>query len=161
MSQNSEPRRGEQLEAAAGAEPQAPASPEVLGDIRGIVGRVIVELSAEGQIYMERYINGQRQRSLLDRGNEWWEILDALSDQRRRLQADLAAKAERLAKETRMRHNRVWTDAAKKFGSGFAATRIKGDVPPGYGRYMLPEAEAKAKPEPKVQPSLQSYLDLL
>ena len=107
--------------------------------------RVVIELNANGSITMESYKNGQRQQLTLSRGQEWWEILDELAMQKRQAIAQAERKAEAEAKAGRMRHNRVWTDAAQKFGTGFAARTIKGDVPPSFGRYMLPEPTPKSK----------------
>jgi hypothetical protein len=123
------------------------------------IGRVVVELGTDNRIYLERYINGQRQRVLLDRGNEWWEVLDALTDAKRRHQSELDRKQEAEAKATRQMHNRVWVKAAENHGAGFAHRVIKGDVPPGYGRYLLPEDRPKAKA--KTRSESGSSVDLM
>jgi hypothetical protein len=123
------------------------------------IGRVVVELSADGRIYMERYVNGARTRTLLDRGNEWWEVLDALAEQRRASEASAALRAEQAERASRLRHNRVWVTTAETHGAGFAHRVIKGEVPPGYGRYLAPEVQPK--PRAKEQPTLKQMLDLL
>lgn len=50
--------------------------------------RVVLELSASGNVIMESYVNGQRQRLTLDPGLEWWQVIDEL----KRKQREIAAK---------------------------------------------------------------------
>src|SRR5260370_10083427 len=70
---------------------------DTTNDATKLTARVIIELSAEGALSMEYYTNGQRTRTTLDRGNEWWQVVDQLhiqckaitsANERRELQAN-------------------------------------------------------------------------
>lgn len=100
------------------------------------LGRVVIELGTDNKLYMEHYVNGTRVRVKLDRGNELWEIQDALFVQKKEHEKAQARKTEQNEKESRLRHNRVWTHSANARGQGldFAARIIRGPVPSGYGK---------------------------
>lgn len=140
-------------------EPTAKSGGEPQADATRIAGRVIVELDINGKLWMEHYANGQRQRTLLDRGNEWWNIVDELHIQRKRsIDADARAKLKH-DETVRRRHRNVWIDAAENHGIGFAKNTIKGDVPIGYGRYLAPEDKPRPKTIPG--PKVEDLMDLL
>ena len=112
--------------------------------------RIVLELSADGSdVILECYRNGQRQRLMLTRGQEWWEALDALKLQQRDIDNATERKAQRKEREALARHRRVWIDAAENHGAGFAKQVIRGSVPQGYGKYLKPEPAAKPKPTAK------------
>lgn len=119
--------------------------------------RVIIELSATGALTIESYSNGQRTKVPLNRGQEYWEILDELKMLQRRARTEAERKADAQGKSLRLRHNRVWINTAERFGLGFANDKIGGTVPPGYGQYFAP-AEQKQKPVPKALPDIAELL---
>jgi len=96
------------------------------------VGRVVIEMTASGVLYIEQYINGQRQRTMLDRGQEHWQIIDALHEQRRRAKTDAERKQAAREAASVARHNRVFNHANQNHGFEFAVTRIGGKIPLGY-----------------------------
>lgn len=124
-----------------------------------ITGRVIVELDANGKLWMEFYTNGQRTRTLLDRGNEWWNVVDELSNQRRHAITQAERQMAKLDENARKRHRQVWTQAAERQGIGFARDVIKGEVPVGYGKYFA-EEKTSAKKVKDVAPAID-LIDLL
>ena len=125
--------------------------------------RIVLELSADGSdVILECYRNGQRQRLMLTRGQEWWEALDALKLQQRDIDNAAERKAQRKEREALARHRRVWIDAAENHGAGFAKQVIRGAVPQGYGKYLKPEPAAKPKPTAKpLAAEIQDLLALL
>lgn len=132
------------------------------------IGRVVIEIDFDGTLRMEQYINGQRQRTTLDRGNEWWEVVDALKDQQRRAIADAERKTEQNEHAARLRHNRVWIDAEQKFGTKFALDKIKGEIPNRFrkpmqtsgefGQYLADQTTTKQTKPAIVMPSADDLL---
>ena len=88
------------------------------------VGRVVIELGADNNIYMEHYTNGARTRTKLDRGAEWWNILDELTRQRKSAQSQAERQQERKDAEAIAQYNKVYATTAKHHGTKFANTHI-------------------------------------
>lgn len=130
-------------------------------DATKLTARVIIELSASGQLMMEYYTNGQRTRTTLDRGNEWWQVVDQLHLQRKAITSAEERREAQAEEKSRKRHREVWLDAANKFGTRFAVAKIKGPVPMGYGQYLEPEDKVKTKPRATPGANIDELLDLL
>jgi hypothetical protein len=96
--------------------------------------RVMVELSADGSFRLECYRNGQRVNLTLTRGQEWWEILDELSTQKRFALTQAQRKEEQEEKKRKERHNRILSTTARQFGDDFAIRTICGKYNPDTGR---------------------------
>jgi hypothetical protein len=120
-------------------------------DATKLTARVIIELGPTGQLHMEYYTNGQRTRTTLDRGNEWWQVVDQLHMQAKAIQSAEERKALREDEASRKRHRGVWIQTAEDFGIGFAKRVIKGPVPMGYGQYF---AKAETKPAKLAKPGI-------
>lgn len=126
--------------------------------------RIVVELTVNDNVVMEYYTNGQRTRTTLTRGQEFWEILDELKKQRNRHSDEASRKIKRDELRAAKRHRDVWVTSANRPGQGiqFATNVIKGEIPNGYtkayGEYFTPE---KTKKEQKPKPDIKALLDLL
>jgi hypothetical protein len=109
--------------------------------------RVIVELAPDGTWIIEHYINGARSRIHVPRGMEAIEVRDCLAEQRRDIERQAAAAAERKAREEASRHSRVYNTARVDHGTYFADRFIgKGNIPPsGAANGTASSAERKAK----------------
>jgi hypothetical protein len=118
---------------------------DIANDATKPKARIVLELCENGSLVMESYRNGQRTRLMLNRGQEYWEILDELRMQQRAAESEADRQKERNEKKLRHRHYAVWTTAAEHQGVGFAKNVIKGEIPLGYGKYFAKEADKAPK----------------
>lgn len=142
--------------------------PETSATSPAPISRVIIELGHDGQLMMEFYSNGQRTRTRLDRGNEWWQVIDELHTQRKAAQSAAERKAQRETEASRKLHRNIWIHAAENHGVGFATKVIKGEIPIGYGKYINAggntasgKDNGKAPAKDKPLPNFTDLADLL
>ena len=113
--------------------------------------RVVIERTADGQLWLECYENGQRKRSKLTRGIEIYEITDELSRQDT-LIADKAKRDAEAADAKRLAmHRSNWQYINHNYGADFADKT--------YGRHFAPpsirrENSASAKAPVGIAPSV-------
>ena len=112
----------------------------------GTKPRVIVEMNANGSLSLRSWSNGQESVIPLNRGQEYWEILDALKRQQREIDRK---KEEHLQKQSNAEaalHRRVWQNTAEMHGVAFANRTIGAKNIKPFG-YYLERQEDKAKPK--------------
>jgi len=102
--------------------------------------RIIIELSPNGGLVMEFYRNGQRGRLDLNRGTEYWEILDELQRQKKAIEQRLSEKEEKQNRMENNRHIRVWHTTAQNHGTTFANRTVGSKK---FGQYLIDENEEK------------------
>ena len=85
--------------------------------------RIIVELMPDGTYAIEQYLNGSRRRTLCA---DFYDIRNALAEQRAFDESAAERKAQRKAEEERALHRKIWYQTAAAHGEGFANRTING-----------------------------------
>lgn len=103
-----------------------------------LLPRVIIQLNPDGTYQMESYINGQRAVTRLSSFDFQHMIVNELAAKQREIDNAAQRKAERLAKEEKDRHYRVWRNVAAGYGNN-----------PGFGAHFANKVIGPKSAKPK------------